>query len=31
VLSDEPGRPYEALILSDGLCDGGALRFGIPR
>lgn len=31
VLAEEPGRPYEALILSDGLCDGGALRFSIPR
>ena len=25
------GFAPEALILSDGLCDGGALRFGIPR
>jgi len=31
LLADRPGEPYEAVILSDGLCDGGPLRFAIPR
>lgn len=31
VLGDEPGKSYQALVFSDGLCDGGALRFSIPR
>jgi hypothetical protein len=29
--ADRPGEPYQALIFSDGMCDGGALRFAIPR
>ena len=29
--ADKPGEPYEALIFSDGMCDGGALCFTIPR
>jgi Protein of unknown function (DUF3616) len=29
--ADKPGEPYQALIFSDGMCDGGALRFAIPR
>ncbi|PTM38579.1 DUF3616 domain-containing protein [Bosea sp. 124] len=31
VLDDKPDQPYQAVIFSDGLCDGGALRFSIPR
>jgi hypothetical protein len=31
VTTDKPGEPYQALIFSDGMCDGGALRFTIPR
>ncbi|HEY5798513.1 MAG TPA: DUF3616 domain-containing protein [Bosea sp. (in: a-proteobacteria)] len=31
VLGEKPGQPYEAVIFSDGMCDGGALRFSIPR
>lgn len=31
VLDDRAGEPYQAVIFSDGMCDGGALRFGIPR
>jgi hypothetical protein len=31
VTADKPGEPYQALIFSDGMCDGGALRFTIPR
>lgn len=31
VLDDRPGQPYQAIVFSDGLCDGGALRFSIPR
>jgi len=31
VTSDKAGEPYQALIFSDGMCDGGALRFTIPR
>lgn len=31
VLADKPGEPYQAIVFSDGLCDGGALRFSIPR
>ena len=31
VLGDKPGQPYQAVVFSDGLCDGGALRFNIPR
>ena len=28
---DKAGQPYQALIFSDGMCDGGPLRFTIPR
>jgi hypothetical protein len=28
---DKTGEPYQALIFSDGMCDGGPLRFTIPR
>ena len=31
VLEDKPGQPYQALIFSDGMCDGGPLRFDIRR
>ena len=31
VMADKPGEPYEALVFSDGMCDGGPLRFAIPR
>ncbi len=31
ITADKPGEPYQALIFSDGLCDGGPLRFTIPR
>ena len=31
VTADKPGQPYQALIFSDGMCDGGAFRFTIPR
>jgi hypothetical protein len=31
VTEDRPGQPYRAIILSDGMCDGGALGFSIPR
>jgi hypothetical protein len=31
VTADRPGEAYQALIFSDGMCDGGALRFTIPR
>jgi hypothetical protein len=31
IITDKPGEPYQALIFSDGMCDGGALRFSIPR
>jgi hypothetical protein len=31
VIADKPGEAYQALIFSDGMCDGGALRFTIPR
>lgn len=31
VLSDEPGKPYRLLVMSDGLCDGGPTSFTIPR
>jgi hypothetical protein len=31
MVADKPGEPYQALIFSDGMCDGGALRFTIPR
>lgn len=31
VIEDKPGAPYQALIFSDGMCDGGPLRFGIRR
>jgi hypothetical protein len=31
VTADKPGEPYQALIFSDGMCDGGPLRFTIPR
>ena len=31
VTDDRPGQPYRAIILSDGMCDGGALGFSIPR
>jgi hypothetical protein len=30
-MADKPGEPYQALIFSDGMCDGGPLRFAIPR
>lgn len=30
VLEETP-RQYQLLLLSDGMCDGGALRFDIPR
>jgi hypothetical protein len=31
VTADKPGEAYQVLIFSDGMCDGGALRFTIPR
>ena len=31
ITADKPGEPYQALIFSDGMCDGGALRFTISR
>jgi hypothetical protein len=31
VTADRPGEPYQAVIFSDGMCDGGPLRFTIPR
>lgn len=31
VLVDKPGERYQAVVFSDGMCDGGALRFSIPR
>lgn len=31
VTADKIGEPYQALIFSDGMCDGGALRFTVPR
>ena len=31
VIADKPGEAYQALIFSDGMCDGGPLRFTIPR
>jgi Protein of unknown function (DUF3616) len=31
VTSDKPGEPYQAILFSDGMCDGGPLRFTIPR
>jgi Protein of unknown function (DUF3616) len=31
ITADKPGEAYQALIFSDGMCDGGALRFTIPR
>ncbi|HEV7259463.1 MAG TPA: DUF3616 domain-containing protein [Bosea sp. (in: a-proteobacteria)] len=31
VLADKPGEAYQAIVFSDGLCDGGGLRFSIPR
>jgi Protein of unknown function (DUF3616) len=31
IMADKPGEPYQALIFSDGMCDGGPLRFTIPR
>jgi hypothetical protein len=31
VIEDEPGKPYKAVIFSDGMCDGGPLVFTIPR
>ena len=31
VTADKIGEPCQALIFSDGMCDGGALRFTIPR
>lgn len=31
VLSDEAGKPYKILILSDGMCDGGPLLFEVPK
>ena len=31
VTTDTLGQPYQAVIFSDGMCDGGPLRFAIPR
>lgn len=31
VTEDEAGKPYRAVIFSDGMCDGGPLIFTIPR
>jgi hypothetical protein len=31
ITADIPGEAYQALIFSDGMCDGGPLRFTIPR
>lgn len=31
ITADKRGEPYQALIFSDGMCDGGPLRFTIPR
>jgi hypothetical protein len=31
ITADKPGEAYQALIFSDGMCDGGPLRFTIPR
>jgi hypothetical protein len=31
ITADKPDEPYQALIFSDGMCDGGPLRFPIPR
>jgi len=31
VTADKPGEAYQALIFSDGMCDGGPLRFTVPR
>jgi len=28
---DETPQAYRLLILSDGMCDGGALTFSVPR
>ena len=31
ITADKPGEAYQALVFSDGMCDGGPLRFTIPR
>lgn len=31
VIGDDPGKAYELIVFSDGLCDGGPLAFTIPR
>jgi Protein of unknown function (DUF3616) len=31
ITADKFGEPYQALVFSDGMCDGGPLRFTIPR
>jgi hypothetical protein len=31
ITADKPDEPYQAVIFSDGMCDGGPLRFPIPR
>lgn len=31
VVDDKPGEPYQVVIFSDGMCDGGPLGFTIPR
>ena len=31
ITADKPGEAYQTLIFSDGMCDGGPLRFTIPR
>lgn len=31
VTRDDPAAPYGLTVLSDGLCDGGPLRFEVPR
>jgi len=31
LVADKPGEPYQAVIFSDGMRDGGPLSFTIPR
>jgi hypothetical protein len=31
LVAEKPGEPYQAVIFPDGMCDGGPLRFTIPR
>jgi hypothetical protein len=31
VVEDKPGQPYRLIIFSDGMCDGGPLKFEIRR